>query len=299
MESIKPLLPSNGHALPRTAIFLSGSGSNAEHLLMTLAEMQTPPLQMMALVTDAPETSRAKELGKKFGVPVIASDIRKFYSDHGESRVSLATPQGQELRKLWTDGLRKKLKKLELDFAVFAGFVPLTNLTNDFPCLNVHPGDLTYTVAGQRVLVGLHTLPIERAILAGLTSLRSSVIIAQTYTGKGSDMDNGPVLGISGEVPIDFKGFTVAQLLENQRHRPMIRPKGGFGDDLEAVAKANQTILKEKGDWVVLPKVVLDYAEGRFGVDENGTICYRIGETWKKVETVIYNANGQKEPVFI
>ncbi len=258
MESIKPLLPSNGHALPRTAIFLSGSGSNAEHLLMTLAGLQTPPLQMMALVTDAPETSRAKELGKKFGVPVIASDIRKFYSDHGESRVSLATPQGQELRKLWTDGLRKKLKKLELDFAVFAGFVPLTNLTNDFPCLNVHPGDLTYTVAGQRVLVGLHTLPIERAILAGLTSLRSSVIIAQTYTGKGSDMDNGPVLGISGEVPIDFKGFTVAQLLENQRHRPIVRPKGGFGDDLEAFAKANQTILKEKGDWVVLPKVVLD-----------------------------------------
>ena len=98
---------------------------------------------------------------------------------------------------------------------------------------------------------------------------------------------------------IDFKGFTVAQLLENQRHRPMIRPKGGFGDDLEAVAKANQSNLKEKGDWVVLPKVVMDYAEGRFGMDENGTICYRIGETWKKVETVIYNANGQKEPVFI
>ena len=59
MESIKPLLPSNGHEVPRTAIFLSGSGSNAEHLLQTLAGMQTPPLQMMALVTDAPEIGRA------------------------------------------------------------------------------------------------------------------------------------------------------------------------------------------------------------------------------------------------
>ena len=299
MASIKPLLPSNGHKLPHAAIFLSGSGSNAEHLLMALADQATPSLEMMALVTDAPETSRARELGKKFKVPVIESDIRKFYSDNGESRVSLSTPKGQELRQVWTDGLRKKLKKLELDFAVFAGFVPLTNLTNDFPCLNVHPGDLTYTVAGQRVLVGLHTLPIERAILAGLTSLRSSVIIAQTYTGKGGEMDSGPVLGISGEVPIDFKGFTAAQLLENLRHRPMIRPKGGFGDDLENVAKANQENLKEKGDWVVLPKVVLDYAEGRFGIEEDGTICYRIGEIWKRVETVIYNANGQKEPVFI
>ena len=125
MESIKPLLPSNGHALPRTAIFLSGSGSNAEHLLQALAGMQTPPLEMMALVTDAPETSRAKELGKMFGVPVIASDIRKFYNDHGEARVSLATPRGQELRQEWTDGLRKKLKKLELDFAVVSGSVPL------------------------------------------------------------------------------------------------------------------------------------------------------------------------------
>ncbi|MBP5671728.1 MAG: hypothetical protein J6X49_05015 [Victivallales bacterium] len=299
METIKPLLQEGRHKLPRTAIFLSGSGSNAEHLLMTLSKLSTPVLDMMALVTDAPETSRAREIGKAFGVPVIESDIRKFYNSHGESRVSLATPRGQELRQQWTDGLRKKLKKLELDFAVFAGFVPLTNLTNDFPCLNVHPGDLTYTVAGQRVLVGLHTLPIERAILAGLTFLRSSVIIAQTYTGKGGEMDSGPVLGISGEVPIDFMGFSASQLLEDQRRRPMIRPKGGFGDDLETVAKANQNNLKEKGDWVVLPKVVMDYAEGRFGTDENGVLCYRIGETWKKVETVIYNANGQKEPVFI
>lgn len=299
MENITSLLKKTAHKRPHTAIFLSGSGSNAEQVLSMLSQMPESPVEMKALVTDAPKTSRAKELGKKFSVPVIASDIRKFYSDNGEERVSLATQKGQELRQAWTDGLRKKLKPLELDFAIFAGFVPLTNLTDDFPCLNVHPGDLTYKVRGQRVLVGLHTLPIERAILSGLKTLRSSVIIAQTYTGQGAEMDSGPVLGISGEVHIDFKGFDAASLMEDQRRRPRMRPKGGFADNLELVAKANQEILKEQGDWVVLPKVVLDFAEGRFGVDEEGSLCYRIGEKWTKVETVVYNANGQKQPIYL
>ena len=298
MSEPVPLFESSKHAKPHVGIFMSGSGTNAEHVLEYLNGLPEMPVEVKALVTDAPETSRAIELGKHFSIPVIASDIRKYYHDRGESRVSIATPRGQEIRQEWTDGLREMMRPCELDFAIFAGFVPLTNLTSDFPCLNVHPGDLTYTVDGRRLLVGLHTVPIERAILAGLSYMRSSVIIAQTYTGRGGEMDSGPILGISGEVPLNLQGFSTEHLLENQQHRPALRPKGGYDDDLEHIAQANQEQLKIHGDWVVLPKVVTDYAAGRYALDDANNLYYRIGSSWRPIETVVYHEDGRKEPIF-
>ncbi|HQL08865.1 MAG TPA: hypothetical protein PLE35_04640 [Lentisphaeria bacterium] len=297
MPDITPLLPPSQNRKPHTAIFLSGSGSNAEEIIKVLQALDSAPLELKALVTDAPKTSRAVELGKNYKLPVIGVDIREFYAQHGESRVSIATPKGQAVRKAWTDEVRRQIAPLQLDFAIFAGFVPLTNLTEDFPCLNVHPGDLTYLKNGERLLVGLHTVPIERAILEGLHSLRSSVIIALPYTGKGAEMDNGPVLGISGEVPVDLDGVSHAALLADMRKRPSLRPRGGFGDRLEAVAKKNQENLKRGGDWVVFPRVVIDYAEGRFGMAENDQLMYLIGDKWHAIKTVIYHQSGHKELV--
>lgn len=299
MSEPKSLFTATKHSKPHVGIFLSGSGTNAEHVLEYLTGLPECPVDVKALVTDAPETSRARELGRRFGIPVVESDIRQYYFARGEKRVSIATERGQEIRQEWTDGLRAMIAEYEFDFAIFAGFVPLTNLTRDFPCLNVHPGDLTYLSGGRRVLVGLHTVPIERAILAGLGYMRSSVIVAQTYTGQGGEMDSGPVLGISGEVPLDLQGKQVEAMLEDQRKRPLVRPKGGFGDTLEEVAKANQEALKIHGDWVVLPKVVVDYAAGRYALDEAGKLYYRIGAKWHPIETVIYYENGQKEPIFL
>ena len=201
-----PLFNYNPNRLPNTAIFLSGSGSNAEKLLQTLQKLDKPVLNVAALVTDAPETSRARELGKIFSIPVIEHDIREYYFSRGETRVSIATPRGQELREMWTTELKEKLAPLNLDFGVFAGFVPLTNLTQELPCLNVHPGDLTYLKDGQRLLVGLHTIPVERAIIEGLDYMRSSVILVEPYSGSGGEMDSGHILGLSPKVPIDFMG---------------------------------------------------------------------------------------------
>ncbi|MFA5206219.1 MAG: hypothetical protein WC708_17620, partial [Lentisphaeria bacterium] len=147
--NVRPILTGAAGAKPRAAIFLSGGGSNAERLLAGLAAAPADtPWTAAALVTDAPETSRARELGARFNVPVVAEDIRAFYRAHGETRVSLATPKGRELRTAWTGRLRAALQPLAPDFGVLAGFVPLCNITGDFPCLNVHPGDLTYLKDG-------------------------------------------------------------------------------------------------------------------------------------------------------
>ncbi len=287
--NVQPFITAESGRKPRAAIFLSGGGSNAERLLGGLRDAgKHAAWECAALVTDAPATSRAAELARTFGVPLVANDIREFYKAGGEARVTLATPKGRELREGWTRELRGQLAPHKPDFGILAGFVPLTNLTGDFPCLNVHPGDLTYLKDGQRWLVGLHTFPIERAILEGLNELRSSVIVALPYTGSGGDMDNGPILGLSPAVPVTLGGKPLEYWREQAAQRPAQRPAGGWKDELEALAAVNQNSLKEGGDWVVFPKTVEAFARGLYARDEKGGLLFR----GLPVETVVYGTDS-------
>ncbi len=300
MNTPRPLLPEVS-GVPSAAIFLSGGGSNAERLLRRYRAEQSagrePPFQVAALVTDAPNKSRAAELSSLYEVPLVACDIREFYRARGEKRVSIATPRGQEIRAEWTDELRRLLAPFQVTFGVFAGFVPLTNLTADFPCLNVHPGDLTYLKDGQRHLVGLHTIPIERAILDGCDELRSSVIVAAPVEGAGAGMDEGALLGISTPVPLGLDDARREELRQVAAARPAARPAGGYQDALEEYASAAQERLKEGGDWVVLPPVVWDFADNRFYQDDGtGQLYYRRANgTLLPIETVEYGADGSRE----
>ncbi len=204
------------------------------------------------------------------------------------------TTRGQEIRKEWTEALRTKLKPYNIDFGILAGFVLMTNITNDFPCLNVHPGDLTVEQDGERILVGLHTIPIEAAILQGITSMRSSVIIAQAYTASGGGMDSGPILGISTPVEIDFDGNSLDSLRSCNKKRPQIRPICGYKDLLEEVSKKNQERLKVDGDWIVFPQVIEDFASGKFGYDSPETLYYKSEGSWQKIKTVEYGTLSKK-----
>lgn len=304
MSNIQALLPACGTGRPQAAIFLSGSGSNAEQILRRYqAEAQggrRPGFDLAAIVTDAPQTSRARQLAQEYGLPLVAEDIREFYHRNGQKRVSIATAEGQQLRAQWTDRLRRQLEPMRITFGIFAGFVPLTNLTADFPCLNVHPGDLTCRRDGRRLLVGLHEVPIERAILEGMDCLRSSVILAGAYTGKGDDMDNGPLLGISPPVAVDLDGAHLAQLRAVAAGRPAARPAGGFHDELQQFAAQCQERLKEGGDWVVFPPVIWDFADDRFHLDlDSGRLLFRMGSgRLTPIETVEYGAGGRRELVF-
>jgi folate-dependent phosphoribosylglycinamide formyltransferase PurN len=276
----------------QAAIFLSGSGSNAEKILETIAHSPDTQLSISVLVTDRPKTSRAVELGDAFNVPVVGVDIRTFYRSRGQKRISIKTPEGRTIREEWTNEVRRQLAAYQVDFGIFAGFVPLCNLAGDFPCLNVHPGDLTYEVDGNRHLVGLHTIPVELAILQDLDYMRSSVIIAEPYEGKGENMDAGHILGISPKVTIDLQGYTLESLKEIASCRPERRPPKGYCDLLEAVASHNQELLKVGGDWVLFPPVVQAFAHGRFGTDDKGTLNFEQ-ETWTPVSTVEFDGVNQ------
>ena len=299
-----PWLPAVVGETPRAAIFLSGSGSNAEQILKGMAADRAAgravPFEVAALVTDAPETSRAREIAQRYGIPLVEEDIRKFYHARGETRVSIATARGLEVREEWTNVLRSKLAPHGIAFGIFAGFVPLTNLTDDFPCLNVHPGDLTYRVDGERHLVGLHEIPIERAILAGLDYLRSSVILATRVASGGKGMDAGPLLGISAPMPMEVSPEQLEEFRKLAAARPAKRPVGGYHDALEEFASAQQERLKVAGDWVVFYPVIRDFAADRFYYDEeSGQLHFRGGAgRFFPIETVQYSADGSRELLF-
>lgn len=249
---------------PNMAIFLSGGGSNAEKLLADRQVLEcTNPV---VLVTDAPEKSRARLIGEKYNLPVVEFSIREFYRSHGLPTTSLATEKGRQVRELWTGELRKKLAPYRIDFGVLAGFEPLSNITDDFPCLNVHPGDLSVVDSdGNRCYVGLHSRPVESAILAGEKSLRASVIIALSFNDAGKDMDNGILLGISQPMAIDFGDLTLDELKKIKSLRSGKKPAGGWKDALEELALRSQEQLKLCGDHIILPLIVRDFARRCFG----------------------------------
>lgn len=264
----------NSNTFPaRCAILMSGSGSNAEALLEFERSQRPSAYETAVLVTDAPETSRAREIASKYSLPLVEHDIRKFYRDRGEDSIKLDCPRRREIRNEWSDGLLQKIMEYKVNFACFAGFVPLSNIAGNLPCLNVHPGDLTRCdEAGNRIYAGLHILPVERAILNGEKSLRSSVILVQPYTGSGAkEMDAGPIVGISSPLPVDLEGHTLTELAQCSSNRI---PGTRCRDVLRELALAHIERLKTSGDHIVFPRAAADFASGAFKCD-SGQLFYK------------------------
>ena len=285
-------IPAEGKA--RTALFISGSGTNAVKILEfwknNPKECNFIP---SCIVTDRPERCSAREIAKKFELPLIEHDIFEFYKKRGLKSISLASDEGRNARSLWTEELIKKLEKYPLEFAIFAGFIPLCNITEKLPCLNVHPGDLTVTDKnGNRILTGLHAIPIELAVVNGIDHLRTTVIIASAFSSSGAGMDEGVIIGLSPEVEIDFKDKDLEEYKQIYRAR-----NGKVADALREMAKENQEKLKVEGDWVVFPPSVNDFASGRFAIDEVGALYLESNGNYLPIEYIEYRKN-QKEIVF-
>ena len=277
---------------PAAAIFLSGTGTNAAKLLDGWRSGTFTGWTPRVLVTDKPETSRARALAAEFGLPLVEHDIAKFYRERGLEKIALTSERALQVREEWTGALIRLLMPYSVHFGILAGFVPLSNITCVLPCLNVHPGDLTLEEDGRRYLAGLQRLPVETALLRGHAPLRSSVIVAQAFTGGAKEMDSGPVLGISAPVPVDLMGATVAELKACREAREGKKPAEYRGDLLMRVAERNLDNLKEHGDWVVFPQTVDDFARNKFSLDADGTLRYE----GNPVKTVEYSETAAPRP---
>ena len=289
MNTPKPLFPKLDRPA-RVIVLMSGSGSNAE-VLIRASRMENSPFTVSALVTDRPERCRAREIAAMYHLPLVECDIFDFYKKNGENSIRLDTPRRRELRNEWNALLEKSIEPFSPDFGALAGFVPLTNLAAKLPLLNVHPGDLTATDEnGKRLYTGLHHLPVEMAILDGVAGLRSSVILAQPYSGDGNtEMDSGPVLGVSSPVAPKLDGAILSRLKKLYEIRiPGVTPS----DRLREVADASLEELKIHGDHVIFPKVVADFAQGKYAVDANEQLYYEVNGKFVPVTTVEYPENS-------
>tara|TARA_Y100000310_G_C20684495_1_gene818075 strand:+ start:90 stop:869 length:780 start_codon:yes stop_codon:yes gene_type:complete len=230
--------PKDGKA--RIAQFMSGSGTNVEKVLEQEFMMSEKcPYETIFVFTDD-KRSGALRLRDDYQKLIITKDIRDYQESRGLGRkLSLKTKAHKQVRKDYSEILKPILAAYEIDFCIFGGFKPLINITEDYVCLNVHPGDLTYPKDGKPYLVGLGIIPIERALEEGIGYVRSSVIQAMPYTGAGEDMDNGPILGLG--------------------------PKLFYEDETDP--KKIQNALKIVSDWNILPAVVLATALGKMEVD--------------------------------
>ncbi len=268
MPTPKPLYEPRGEPA-RVAAFMSGSGSNVTRLLELQRRLDAAggsPFRVVVIVTDCADTAhcKAREIAAAFGdLPLIELDIKQFYAERGHPKVTVRTERGFEIREEYSDALWRRLEPLAPDFAALGGFESLTNLWAKLPAINVHPGDLSVLVDGRRHLVGLHTIPIKRAILMGLNELRSTTILATPYTRK-LEMDEGPVLMISRPIRIELPEGVTREDLRDPANK----------ERLEAIAKEHQNRLKEKGDWEVFPLTVQYVAEGRFALDEAGAVYF-------------------------
>ena len=272
-KMIQNFLKKNSSTLS-AAVFLSGSGTNAEKILIRNAADPNAKWRPSVIVTERPGCDAAKRFADTYGLPLVVHDLVSFYKAHGLEKTGCATEEGRAVRKLWTDALREMLKPYPIDFAIFAGFVPLTDIVEDFPCLNVHPGDLTEPDEnGQRLLVGLHSIPVELALMKHLPYLRSSVIVLESFRSTG--VDGGALLGVSAPVAIEWTDemrMTVDAAAAARIGKKRAEYKN---DELAVIAAEYLEKLKVNGDWVVFPQVVDDFAAGHFAYDrETGTVYF-------------------------
>ena len=141
-------------------------------------------------------------------------------------------------------------------------------------------------------MTGLHTLPIQKAFLKGDEALRSCVIVACAYEEEGDGMDEGLIVGISEEVAIELKGKSREEWISEFESRGD-RPAGGWKDSFQEFLKENLECLKENGDWVVLPKVVEDFAKGKFAYS-GSQLYFSSNGNWLPIEVIEYGKAGKE-----
>lgn len=278
------------------AVFMSGTGSNAVKVIENSLNNPEANYVVSVVVTDRPKSSAAEKIAEKYGIPFVGFGLKHFYMENGLASTSIMTSEGRVVREKWSGALLEELKAYSVDFGVLAGFQPLCNVMEAFPCLNIHPGDLTVMSGGERLYTGLHHVPVEKTILNGELFLRSSVILAEPLSSTVDNVDAGFILGVSADVEIDFLNYSLEELEAGFYARPEVKPAGGYDDALEEVAKFNLQKLKEDGDWTVLPKVINDFVDQRFCCDASSQLFYNVSRP-VPITTVLYGKD-YKELIF-
>jgi folate-dependent phosphoribosylglycinamide formyltransferase PurN len=233
----------------QVAGLMSGSGSNLQKIIdmeLQLQEKNIHPYHVAVIFTDNAE-SNAVKIGRDYNIPVIVRDIKSFYKHHGKPLKDL------ELRAKFDEETVKALKPHNIVVAAYAGYMSIATkpLINAFLGINVHPADLSIKNSdGARKYTGDHA--VRDAILAGEKYIRSSTHIIE------DKVDYGQILIMSAPLAVILPHNFDAS-------RPEI---------VKEVEQFNQNRLKERGDWIIFPKTLIEIANGNFSRDSSGIIFH-------------------------
>lgn len=158
---------------PRVAILMSGKGSNADVVLAN--RNMYPNFEFNMVFADQPQ-SNAQKIAGKYGLGYHAIEFDKSV----------------ELRTAYFQRVSNLLRRQEIDFLIYAGFMRVASdfFVHEFPGVNMHPADLTIKGDdGKPKYRGMDALPM--AISAG------EGYVASTVYAVDIDVDCGFPIAVS------------------------------------------------------------------------------------------------------
>lgn len=255
---ICPLFITKNSEPMKVAGFMSGSGTNLIKILEYERKIEKetgrPPYRLSLIFSDN-KNSQAKNIAEDFGLPHVIHDILDFYASNGKK-----DKKDLSLRPEFDKKSLILLADYSFDYIALGGYMSIVTrpLLVAFKgrIINVHPADLTVTDDEKRRFTGDHAVAL--AILAGEKAIHSSTHIVREA------VDYGEILMVSAPVSVQLpEGVTIDEM-KISKNKALLR----------SVEDENQERLKEQGDWVIFPRTLEMIAQGRFGLDEAGNVCF-------------------------
>lgn len=182
---------------PKTAILMSGGGSNAESLLSD--SLLRDLYDIDAVFTDN-ERSRALEIADKHSVSYISKHAPVF-----------VTPQE---RSNYFSALADEFDDRGIDAIFYAGFMRIVpqEFCERFPGVNIHPADLT--------LLGADGLPLFRGMRAMETMRKRLQIVRSTVHVVDVPLDSGLSISLTNIIhpPAEDPDVKVHENLKVEEH---------------------------------------------------------------------------------
>ena len=245
----------------QVACFVSGSGTNSIKIIERGLK-EDSQYRVTLIFTDVRDNRlkksgdkrcKAMDISNEYGIGYECVDIRDFYKSKGhKNRRDLS------IRPEFDKMVLTKIRPYEIDLIANAGYMSIMTppILEEYNgrIINVHPADLSIMKGEDRKYVGIHV--VDEAILAGERELRSTTHIVR------EKVDHGEILVISEPIPVKIpNNLTIDSMREDKKL-------------LKKVVSDHQELLKVKGDWKIFPLTVQMIAQGRFGLDGEGGVCF-------------------------
>lgn len=205
----------------RTVVCVSGGGTNLQAIIDAVESGKVTNVELVGVISNN-KNVKSLERARKHGIPDICISPKEF-----------------ENRELFNEAFLKKVKELNPDLIVLAGFLvtipPAMVKEYGNRIINIHPS-LIPSFCG----VGYYGLKVHEKVLE-----RGVKVTGATVHFVNEGMDEGPI--------IDQKAVSVEE-----------------GDTPEVL----QRRVMEEAEWILLPRAIDDFANGRIAV-ENGRVVRR------------------------